>query len=243
VTAIAPNDAWAVGSTGQVASSTGLIEHWNGRSWKRVAAPVLPGSGLSGVSGTGPKNVWAVGTFFRGDGQNARTVALRWTGGKWVRATSANPGGSGATSLFGVTAVPGGGAWAAGASHLKRRQGRTLVEHLAGGQWVQIPSPRPGPSPDDELRAISAASPSSVFAVGFVELKGALAEHWNGHQWTTQLTPAIAGAKAVALAGVSADSATDAWAVGDVQTKSDNLLTLIEHWNGASWQQVASPTP
>ena len=40
------------------------------------------------------------------------------------------------------------------------------------------------------------------------------------------------------LFGVAATSASNAWAVGTSSGK-----TLIVHWNGASWTQVASPSP
>ena len=40
------------------------------------------------------------------------------------------------------------------------------------------------------------------------------------------------------LAAVSARSATDIWAVG-----ARNRSTLIRHWNGSKWSDVASPNP
>jgi hypothetical protein len=44
------------------------------------------------------------------------------------------------------------------------------------------------------------------------------------------------------LWAVSALSAGNAWAVGDLETATD-VLTLVLHWNGRSWTQVASPSP
>lgn len=44
------------------------------------------------------------------------------------------------------------------------------------------------------------------------------------------------------LRGVTVLSACDAWAVGDF-TADDVQETLIEHWNGASWTVVPSPSP
>jgi hypothetical protein len=43
------------------------------------------------------------------------------------------------------------------------------------------------------------------------------------------------------LSAVAATSRTDAWAVGEKFTGS--FRTLIEHWDGLSWQVVASPNP
>jgi len=61
VTAIAPNDAWAVGDNGQT-------QHWNGAIWSRVAAP-YPGLGgrFNGVSAVSASDVWAVGYSFGGN--------------------------------------------------------------------------------------------------------------------------------------------------------------------------------
>jgi hypothetical protein len=64
VTAIAPNDAWAVGDNGQT-------QHWNGADWSRVAAP-YPGLGgrFNGVVAASAKDVWAVGSYVDGNQGN-----------------------------------------------------------------------------------------------------------------------------------------------------------------------------
>jgi hypothetical protein len=64
VTAIAPNDAWAVGDNGQT-------QHWNGANWSRVAAP-YPGLGgrFNGVAAASAKDVWAVGSYVDGNQGN-----------------------------------------------------------------------------------------------------------------------------------------------------------------------------
>ena len=40
---------------------------------------------------------------------------------------------------------------------------------------------------------------------------------------------------------VAATSATDAWIVGYYYTSSNDVQTLIEHWNGTRWSIVPSP--
>src|SRR5689334_20493178 len=40
------------------------------------------------------------------------------------------------------------------------------------------------------------------------------------------------------LNGVAAVSSTDVWAVGDYYNGNSALLTLVEHWDGASWSVV-----
>jgi hypothetical protein len=76
VSAIAPNDAWAVGDNGQT-------QHWNGADWSRVAAP-YPGLGgrFNGVAAASASDVWAVGTYVNGnyaDGYQWLTWIDRYT--------------------------------------------------------------------------------------------------------------------------------------------------------------------
>jgi hypothetical protein len=76
VTAIAPNDAWAVGDNGQT-------QHWNGANWERVAAP-YPGLGgrFNGIAAASASDVWAVGYYVDGnylDGYQNRTWISRYT--------------------------------------------------------------------------------------------------------------------------------------------------------------------
>lgn len=64
VTAIAPNDVWAVGDNGQT-------QHWNGAAWSRVQAP-YPGLGgrFNGVAAASARDVWAVGSYVDGNQGN-----------------------------------------------------------------------------------------------------------------------------------------------------------------------------
>jgi hypothetical protein len=45
------------------------------------------------------------------------------------------------------------------------------------------------------------------------------------------------------LSGVAAISTNDAWAVGTSGNQTSGAQTLIEYWNGTSWQIVTSPSP
>ncbi len=45
------------------------------------------------------------------------------------------------------------------------------------------------------------------------------------------------------LSGVAAVSANDVWAVGSSGSQRSGGQTLIEHWDGAHWQIVKSPSP
>jgi hypothetical protein len=61
VTAIAANDAWAVGSSAD--GFTPLIVHWNGAKWSASSAPARSARYLNGVSGSAMSAPVAVGTW------------------------------------------------------------------------------------------------------------------------------------------------------------------------------------
>jgi hypothetical protein len=66
VAVLSPSNAWAIGSYNpDGAPSRTLIEHWNGKSWKRVASPnpVPSDSELADVSAVSATDIWAVGAF------------------------------------------------------------------------------------------------------------------------------------------------------------------------------------
>jgi hypothetical protein len=73
VTAVSAKDVWVFGAPG---ADQGVgTWHYNGKSWKKVSTPFLPGRG-SKVSG---KDIWAVG---RGLNSDSRAIG-HWDGKKW----------------------------------------------------------------------------------------------------------------------------------------------------------------
>ncbi|MEP6808966.1 MAG: dockerin type I repeat-containing protein, partial [Chthoniobacterales bacterium] len=73
-----------------------------------------------------------------------------------------------------------------------------------------------------------------------------LFERWNGTAWSYGTTPYLSGPGPMGfqpqLIDIACNSASDCWAVGLMYS---NLFagTLIERWNGSSWQVVPSPSP
>jgi len=107
----------------------------------------------------------------------------------------------------------------------------------------------------NQLVAVAASSPTSVWAVGSYNsgtaaapLDQTLIEHFDGTSWTVVPSPNQANINGATvqneLLAVSADSATDAWAVGyyvDLNAFGypvDQLL--VEHYNGAGWSLLPS---
>jgi hypothetical protein len=152
--------------------------------------------------------------------------------------------------LTGVSAASRTSAWAVGYYVGKKGDPLTLIEHWNGDSWRQVPSPDPGRGLS-ELDAVTAISAKDAWAVGF-DTRGSagsrcLIERWNGARWAT-VPAAGPGRTDCQLTAVTAISARDAWAVGSYQHPGPGhqpgaKLSLIEHWNGTAWRQVASPSP
>jgi len=234
VSAGSANDVWAVGV--RAVPGAPLAVHFDGHAWRLVpSGPVGAGAALLGVATLSPTNAWAVGS--RQSGPRTATLVEHWNGKAWQVVPSPSPDAE--SSLSAVVALSPTDVWAVG------KQGDEfvlpLVEHWNGHTWSVVAVPVPVPHAElVGLTAISAVSPHDIWAVG----QGHLTEHWNGHAW--QAVPAPAASTdpdaTTNLNGVSARSARDVWAVGTV-SGTPGPRTVTEHWNGAKWTVVPSPTP
>jgi hypothetical protein len=229
VVATSATNAWAVGDD---AGNT-LIVHWNGKAWKKVAAPNPDPKNdtLVTMAAVSASDIWSVGNL----GGNA--LVVHWNGRAWrlVR----NPTFKGGASLQGVAAVSTANVWAVGSSNY-----HPLTEHWNGRKWQRVPLPASVPASSD-LTAVAATSARDVWAVGDyfygTNGSGVLILHWNGKAWRRVAAPVSRDSDMI---GVTALSATNAWAVGDYTIGGGlTLHTLIEHWDGKAWRKVPSYTP
>jgi hypothetical protein len=160
-----------------------------------------------------------------------------WTGGQ----QPPDPGGTDHNNfLWGVAVLSPCNAWAVGDYDPEQ----TLIVHWDGAAWTQVPSPDPGT--EATLRAVSAVSPSDIWAVGQYfdgTALRTLTVHWDGAAWTQVPSPNVSGTTIDNLVAVRATSATDVWAVGNYTNSSNVSQTLILHWNGSAWTLVPSPDP
>ncbi len=242
VTVISRCDAWAVGSYDSSGRQQNLTEHWNGAAWNVVPSP-QPGNGgsfLDGVRAISPSDIWAVGAYYNGAGDI--DLILHWNGRTWKQVASPSPGFS--PRLTAVRAASARDVWAVGTAVSKTRGvSRSIILHWNGHKWAQMKSPNPGA--ENNLFGVAATSASNAWAVG-VFIKNnrdrTLILHWDGHRWTQVKSP-NAGTRGEFLGSVATTSAHDAWAVGDFANSSGRERTLILHWNGRAWAQVASPNP
>jgi hypothetical protein len=205
VTAIAPDDIWAVGED-YTGGSTGdttltLAERWNGSSWTQVPAKNPGGTGesyFSGVSAISPDSIWAVGVV-NSDPQDFapdQTLAEHWNGSSWQVVPSPDPGrGPLGNDLNDVAAISAKDAWAVGVfddgSHDLR-----LAEHWNGKKWNTVPVIFPAaPKSAFDLSGITALSASQVWAVGSNDpdfahpITRTVIARWNGTKWTRTPSP------------------------------------------------------
>lgn len=231
VQAVSARDVWAVGLTGFTSSGgvKALIEHWNGRAWRRVAAPSPgpPGSDteLRAVTGLSRTSVWAGGFSATAEGV-ASTLIEHWNGHRWRRIAS--PGQLPTNRVTGIGAVSASRAWAVGGT-ASTTVSRTLILRWNGRRWTRISAPSPGIV--SLLAGLAAVSARSAWAVGDVTTKSGTAGlvlRWNGRGWT-QVAIAGAAHSGTLLNGVAAASATDMWAVGSVPGPGGTIRALTIH--------------
>jgi len=252
VAAVSPREAWTVGDyfTGTEGGPHGaFVERWVGRRWRVVAAPIPRGAILWSVSASNARDVWAVGQTDDG-GQ----LIEHWDGARWRVAPAPHPP---AHILYAVAARTPRDAWAVGVRN-RGSGGKTLIEHWNGTRWTIVPNPNPPAAPGRRpyaiLRAVTAISPTDVWAAGYFggvrsPVTRTLIEHWDGRHWTIVPSPNVRSARDVTndiLFSIAGGEADDVWAVGSWGSvpggyggRGDHALTL--HWDGRRWSRVATP--
>jgi hypothetical protein len=240
VTAVSAKTAWAVGFTADNFSPAAWILRWNGSSWRQAPNPEsnARGSILWGVSASSASDAWAVGWLVNQAGRH-QTLILHWNGSSWRQVPSPNPTGSTHNNaLLGVDAVSPTNAWAVG-EYFKGSDFRTLVLHWNGSSWRQITDKNANPAGQLDTVAVAGGDLWTGGARDFL-LKSVLVTH-TASGW--QHTSAPAGFEGV-FNGIAATSASDVWGVaGGATGDGQSTATVILHWDGSSWQQVASPSP
>lgn len=163
-----------------------------------------------------------------------------WDGTSWSRV--AVPGGG---QLSAVAAVSSEDVWAFG-EYTSRSP---IAEQWDGSSWRRVALPVPQGAQNVAIQDASADGPNDVWVVGYSEgptgqLLRPLVENWDGNSW--QIVPSATTSGYATLNGVRALSPTNVWAVGAVGVQSGKRITrraLVQHWDGKSWTQVASPGP
>ncbi len=156
----------------------------------------------------------------------------------------ARAGGAG-NSLLAVAAISDDDVWATGQFIPSAGPVKPLFEHWNGHTWQVVSSPTPAGAQFSQMSGLAAISEDDVWAVGTLLTTAGndqtFIEHWNGTRWKIVPSPNPAGAANSSLHTVAAVSRSNVWAVGETRNSSGSASTLIEHWNGHSWQIVSSP--
>ncbi len=181
VTAISSDDVWAVGLNDNAVSGT-LAVNWNGTDWSIKSTPGIEAgresqNELTGVSGTGPDDVWASGFVDNVNDQNLRDpYVLHWNGKRWALTKVPNPNSNEEGSLLNsIQALSPTDAWAVGQTQENNGAILSLTEQYNGSSWAVARSPDPGMNGklvDNSLDSLGTAGGSNLFAVGADEMDG-----------------------------------------------------------------------
>ncbi|GCE28731.1 hypothetical protein KDA_42150 [Dictyobacter alpinus] len=132
-------------------------------------------------------------------------------------------------SLQGVVAISSKDIWVVGNAGIKHWNGTqwqpVLDEAVQQGTWT----------------GITARSAHDIWTIGQGPAGRPQAAHWNGKSWKLT-TISIKSADIVKPTGITAITAKNAWIVGSSQSgpnQQETNHTLILHWNGRSWLEVA----
>jgi hypothetical protein len=134
VTAVSPNDVWAVGSAFNASIpsiSRTVTEHWDGTRWSIVRSADTGNDNadeLEAVASIASDDVWAVGNYVDG---GEKTLAEHWDGVRWTIVTAPD-----SFDMPGAAAVATDDVWAVGSVIFAAR-----ILHWNGSTWTVVPSP------------------------------------------------------------------------------------------------------
>lgn len=211
ISASGKNNVWIAGDG---------IASWNGRIWRiMLANPGEGGGQFTGVSTSGPDNVWAI---WSGSGSSSRTALYHWNGHRWnVFAWGSGPLKS-LGALVSVSAASRTDVWVAGNG----------VERWNGNSWQRRPSPAiVGQGMD--IASIDASVRSGTWILAGGQSAGGDAgdptqvDHWNGQKWVNVGGPVVYWYGQPTLA---VDASTKSvWAAG---------LYSVKRWSGRGWNSI-----
>ncbi len=221
VAAVSKTDVWAVGTRENPKTHLNqpLVLHFTGgTSWARVKVPTTSTStSLSGISASGPNNVWAVGSA---SGTFAEHFNGTWKIVKPLSKTTAD-------TLKSVVALGTSGAFAVGTTGAALAP-KTLAETFSG-HWKIVPTVSPGSL--SGLNGIASVGGFNVWAVGFTspgdQTSRTLAEHGNATQFVLRATQNPSPSDSLQAVTAVGTSPHQLWAVGQ-QASGQVTKTLIE---------------
>jgi hypothetical protein len=249
--AVSCASATACTGVGSYVNSAGaeltLAQAWNGKKWMIDPTPPTGGnySFLNGVSCVSVRACIAVGSYTNSRDASA-TLAEIWNGTKWTIESTPNEAGRTNSSLYGASCTSATACVAVGSYTVVVSPGGTIAERWNGKKWTLQRSPNAvyGSS----LSGVSCTAANACTAVGSYQPDpeyqrfATLAEAWNGKKWSAEVPPNPPGRTASSLSGISCTAANACVAVGTYYHSSAGYVTLVDAWNGTSWEVKRAPT-
>jgi hypothetical protein len=203
VAAIAPDDVWAVGYTGDpdVSLERALVLHYDGRGWATVEVDKTIGGGkaaLEDVAAVSPTDLWAVGYH------HFQPAILRFDGEAWSNSPTDIRGSVHAVEAFATSQV-----WAVG----------TPIQEFDGTTWTEAPM---GKS-DADLVAVGAVGSQDLWAVGSKpgkreDITSAAVYRYGGRRWMPVDGPSVPGSDALTAVDALPDGTVLAVGTKDVES-------------------------
>jgi hypothetical protein len=184
VSALADDEVWAVGDTGDSPRTKPAVAFWNGRALQ-VSSPLAPSvdGSLTGVSAVASDDVWAIGETVVPGTRRSRPLAVHWDGRRWNSVRL--PRLPADSDLRDVEAFGPDDVWAVGDAAATR----ALILHFDGRRWHTVDTRRVA-SDGTGLAAIEGRSPTDIWAVGGSGFDqpttfawSDLILHWDGREW------------------------------------------------------------
>jgi len=235
ITATYEGDSNYVGSTAPAITVT-VVQSATPPSapFQIVTSPTVTGATLSAVSAVSPTDIFAVGSQSTSTGDVGPLTEI-FNGTSWSVVAAPTPAGSSGAEFSSVSAVASNNVWAVGSSFTVNSSGVTvstpLIEHYNGTSW----SIQTNPATAGTLNAVTAISPTDVWAVGGTG-SADLIENFNGTSWSIVQAPSPPTAHP-SLSGISAVSSTDIFAIGG--NGKGNFPQILQ-FNGTTWTSLAN---
>src|SRR5262249_47277761 len=214
VTALARDDAWAVGQTGARAeSSDPLFVHWDGQAW--TVAPSPPNAaGRLAIAATATDDIWAAGPSRLRDNT---ALFTHWDGANWT--VVPNPPLPDSVTMYGVSAIASNNVWAFGTLQGQLCEDTCIYwENGILEQWDGTTWQRGQPPPSSSLGAVTAQSAQNIWVIGSDSTERFVSP-LDGTRW----------ARVPGLAGIGSLSSTPAgyvWAAGYIRAGTWRTLTV-----------------
>lgn len=228
-------------------SSPTVIIQWDGSTWAPLPSSPIPDVALSCTATTACSTV---------GGTDGHAATARWDGTTWTTHAISYRSGATYSNLHSVSCVSSVECVAVGEYLTTTGKRQALIERWNGDHWQKENAPL---SDGSGLFEVSCVSIQQCTAVGYTPTTGGfgnntatVALHSNATTWTSEPTPTVPWPHSE-LTHLSCtrtgtdgqlDHPTVCTAIGRGLDDSGNKSSIVERWNGSTWQlqNLAVPT-